>query len=172
MVPKRLLTVLTGLTAGIAAAACATHQFGTMDFDVETPITIRKASTEPKRCVVSSKESEVRVHKDKWLELKFSNYCDEGVTAAVGNFRTAENPPGLPADCSNPYFGGATPIFRESDPADFKTMIDSGDPSHPRTKKVKLKVKSRGEIGNDQLTYYYDVCIDGAKHDPRLVIER
>lgn len=172
MVSKKLLTVLTGLAAVAAAAACATHQIGTMDFDVETPITIRKTATEPKRCAVSSKEGVVRVHKDKWLELKFSNYCDEGVTAAVGNFRTAQNPPGLPADCSNPYFGGATPIFRESDPSDFKTMIDSGDPSHAKTKKIKLKVKNRGELGNDELIYYYDVCIDGAKHDPQLVIER
>ena len=171
MVSKKLLTVLTGLAAVAAAAACATHQIGTMDFDVESPITIRKTATEPKRCAVSSKEPVVRVHKDKWLELKFSNYCDEGVRPSS----ETSGPPRIRRD----YRRTAAirtwwrpPIFRESDPSDFKTMIDSGDPSHAKTKKIKLKVKNRGDLGNDELIYYYDVCIDGTKHDPQLVIER
>jgi len=173
VVAKRLLAALGGSVVCAVAGACAVHQIGAMgERDVETPITIRRAVAEPKKCIVTSKEADVRVHKDKWLEVKFSNYCDDEVTAAVGNFRTSENPPGVPADCANPYFGGPTPIFRETDPNDFKTRIGAGSSSHPKSEKIKLKVRTRGELGEKELVYYFDVCIDGTKQtDPRLIIE-
>jgi hypothetical protein len=174
VVAKKLSIVLLGITGFAAASACAFHRVGSMgERDVETPVTIRGTSADPKKCVVTSKEAEVRVHKDKWFELKFSNYCESPATASVGNFRTTENPSGLPAHCDSPYFGNPTAIFRETDPQDFKVRIDEGMPNRPDSEKIKLKVKTRGELGNEQLVYYFDICVDGVKQtDPRIIIER
>ena len=42
----------------------------------------------------------------------------------------------------------------------------------PKRGRIKLKVKGRTELGENELTYYYDLCLDGRKADPVLVIER
>jgi len=173
VVAKRLLTVLAGAGASAALAACAMHQVGPKgERDIEAPIIIRGTSANPKTCVVTLKEGEIRAHKGKFLKFRFDNYCEADIVVAVGNFRTVQDPSPAPDNCDKPYSDGLPPIFRETDPEDFKDDIDAGRPDRPKTGRINLQVRERSELGDKLLTYYFDVCINRViQKDPRLIIE-
>jgi hypothetical protein len=140
--------------------------------DVEAPITIRGTSADPKACVVTSKEGEIRAHKGRSLKFRFANYCEADIVVAVGNFRTEPNPSPAPGNCDKPYSEGLPPIFRETDPEEFKDDIDAGEPDRPEIGRIHLHVRDRTELGDKELTYYFDVCINRViQKDPRLIIE-
>jgi hypothetical protein len=114
------------------------------------------------------------MHKGKQLKWHIANFCpDETRTVTVGNFRTA-SAPSTASDCSGAGtdypFDDATLAARTStlDPA---TQKSNGSPD-PSKGQIKLKAKSRDDLGENELIYHFDVCLDGTKTDPMLVFER
>jgi len=106
----------------------------------------------------------VRTKKDKKVIWEIANHCpgaDRIVT--VGNFRKASGPSNA-NDCSDP---GADYPFKESDLSKRMATVPSDG-----NRDIKLKVKGRDELGEEALTVYFDICLDGRKADPELVIAR
>ena len=171
MVAKRLLTVLVGLAAGVGAAACATHQVGSMGArDVESPITLRPA---PKTgdCTLTAKEPFIIGNPDKWVRLKIGNYCSRPQEIVVGNFRPAGASGPDVTDCRTAMHSGAPAIFQQDDLRRRTADLGPGSPSDPNEEKINLKLKKSADLPTGD-EYDFDVCLNGKKADPRLIIER
>jgi hypothetical protein len=106
----------------------------------------------------------VRTKKGKQVIWQIANHCegaDKIVT--VGNFRNTSGPSDA-NDCSD---AGADYPFTEADLSKRIATVASG-----RRDDIKLRVKGRGELGEEAVTVYFDICLDGRKTDPELAIER
>ena len=120
------------------------------------------------------KSSQVRVRKGKQLSWEIENYCTDGAKlVAVGNFR--KDPAlAVPQDCAEP---GADYPFTDGNVATRTARLEAAEVEgdgeiDPTDARIKLKAKGRNELGDTELVYYFDVCLDGRKIDPKLVIER
>lgn len=138
--------------------------------DVRTDVTL---STFDGTCTLG-KATLVRAKKGKQVIWRIANYCaDAAKTVTVGNFRRTDGSSG-PADCSAP---GADYPFTDASLAARTGTVDpaeqdddgSYDPSDGR---IALKMKDRGDLGDEELTYHFDICLDGARSDPMLAVER
>jgi hypothetical protein len=166
-----LVVCLAGMAA-VAGPACATNpKMGEQTAqDVESPIILFPAAS---GCGLSAKEPSITAHPDKRLEFEVSNYCGEPQKLVVGNFRTVESPSPAPADCNAPTHGGAPSVFQQDDLLRRTADLGGGSPGHPTHTKIKLKIKKNADLpGTDPLTYYFDVCLNGVKADPRLIVQR
>lgn len=116
------------------------------------------------------KETKVRARMSENMTWKIENYCPgEQRTVAVGNFRLSQGPP-TPANCTAagadyPFAAGARDV-----------VVDPGDASGRNVKpaKAKLTLKALGpnELGEAPRVYFFDICLDGTKADPELMMER
>lgn len=173
MAEKRLVCVL-GVILFAAGSACAAQQMGMKGpRDVASPI-ILLPSGEPAACTISFKQPSITSHADKWIDLDVISYCGSAQTVMVGNFRTDENPSGLPTNCTNAMYPATTPsIFQQDDARRRTANLPAAAPGEAEDDNIKLKIKSGTELpGSGTLTYYFDICLNGTKADPRLVIER
>jgi hypothetical protein len=168
----KLAVCLAGLTV-IAGSACAIHQGpngGVMRAqDVESPMILFPTGSDG--CTLSAKQSSVTAHPDKRLDFKVINYCGSPQKVVVGNFRTAETPS---ADtCDSPTHGGAPSVFQHDDLPRRTADLGAGTLRRPTHEKIKLKIKKNTELpGEGPLTYYFDVCLNKDKADPRLIVQR
>lgn len=106
----------------------------------------------------------VRAKKGKKVIWEIANHC-EGAdkVVSVGNFRAASGPSSA-RDCRD---AGADYPFTDADLAARTATVGAG-----REGDIKLKVKGRGDLGETEMTVYFDICLDGQKADPELMIER
>lgn len=172
MTEKRLASALAVMV--FAGAACATHQptpgEGLGPADVDTPIVLFPQDS---TCGLSAKQQTVTAHPDKWLKFEIVSYCGSKQVVVVGNFRTVETPSPAPANCDNAMHGDAPPIFQQDDLRRRTAELDAGSPGDPEDEDIKLKLKKDADLpGKGTLTYYFDVCLNGTKADPRLLVER
>jgi hypothetical protein len=173
MAARDVALLASGVIVGAAVAGAIGFGLDWNLFgDTTTAIDLRVDSG---ACTVTGKQTEVQVKKNRKLTFRVKNHCDATVTVAVGNFRTSVA--AANTDCQNATEGGATSPFTQDDEAR-RTAEDIGPGSDddPTEKKIELKVKKREELGNDQLTYYFGICLgkrpDQRVVDPRLIIER
>lgn len=109
-----------------------------------------------------TKEDPVNVKKGKKITWEIDNQCASAQTVRIGNFRAAAT--GGPNDCS--VEGSDWPFGKAEDkplPARERT-VNSGE---------SKKIKQRTAINNtgSPLTFYFDVCLGGARVDPRLIVD-
>lgn len=141
-----------------------------MPRDVESPVILFPT---PSGCALNAKEPSVTAHPDKRLEFEVSSYCAEPQKLVVGNFRTVESPSPAPDNCNEPTHGGAPSVFQHDDLARRTADLGAGSPGHPAHKKIELKIKKNADLpGEGPLTYYFDVCLNDVKADPRLIVQR
>ncbi len=106
----------------------------------------------------------VRTKKDKKVVWEIANDCDGAdKVVTVGNFRKAAGPSSA-NDCTD---AGADYPFTDTALAKRTATVASGGKGD-----IKLKVRGRGDLGENALTLYFDICLDGQKADPELMIER
>lgn len=143
--------------AGLAVVVIAAVLFFVKKGDVDTPVVLKAGKAQ---CVVT-KEETVRIKKDKQLSWSIENGCNEFVT--VGNFRKIQA--SNATDCLQPTEGGALWPFQDKDALS----------NRQNKKKISLKIKKKGDLPDEELTYYFDICTGvnaESKSDPLLVIER
>ena len=119
----------------------------------------------PTNTCTLGKETIVTVQKNKQVTWDVENDCAQAQTVRVGNFRTT--PQTASTNCDAATEGGATSPFQQDDLARRTVTVDAGSDGE-----IKLKVKSRGELGEDPLLYYFSICLNQTVADPQLVIER
>ncbi len=106
----------------------------------------------------------VRTKKGKKVVWEIANNCEgDDKVVIVGNFRKASGPSGA-NDCSD---AGADYPFTDASQAKRTATVAAGGNGD-----IELKVKGRGDLGESALTLYFDICLDGQKADPELMIER
>lgn len=148
--------ILVGVIAG--AALFETDLFG----NTTTRVTLRPETG--KDCVIG-KETRIEVTQGKRLTWKISNQCAARQAVMVGNFRTEEDPGDLPADCRQATFGGAEYPFTESSEEARSRQVGTAD-------SAPIKLKARSDLGEGERLYFFDICVNGAKQDPRLIVQR
>jgi hypothetical protein len=158
--------LLLGLAAGLLVAGLIDWPWGGTD----TEVTLSAVNGS---CTLG-KATHVRVKQDKQLEWDIANFCTDGSkTVMVGNFRRTAGPSGA-ADCK-----AAGPDYPFTDAAE-AARTSTVDPAarkndgrvRPARGDIRLKVlKLLGPGENDRL-YYFDICLDGAKADPEVMVER
>ena len=104
------------------------------------------------------------------------NHCPRVQTLAVGNFRDPTEV-SVVNDCAAPVLGNVPSPFRQDALADRQVEIPARPPTNPRPgeKKLELNVKPRngdGGLPDRELTYIFDICLEGRKVDPRLIVQR
>lgn len=127
-------------------------------------------------CIVTGKETEITVGKNKKLTWNVVNHCPQIQTVSVGNFRAATEV-SVANDCASPVLGTTPYPFTKDTLADRQVEIPARPATNPNPgqKKLELKVKPRdGDNGlpDRELIYVFDICLEGRKADPRLVVER
>jgi hypothetical protein len=152
--------VVVGAAIGLAIGGMATSNrdiFGNTTTDV-----VLMAPNGP--CELG-KETIIVVQKNKQITWHVKNGCAQAQTVVVGNFRTVAQTDN--GNCDQPTAGGATSPFQQDDLARRTMTVGPGDDGD-----IKLKVKSREALGDNQLTYYYSFCLGQTVVDPTLIIER
>ena len=152
--------VVVGAVIGLGIAA-----MGTSNRDIFGNTTTDVSLVEPGGPCELGKETIVTVQKNKQITWHVENGCAQAQTVVVGNFRTTAQTGNT--NCENPTEGGATSPFQQNDLARRTVAVGAGSDGN-----IKLKVKSRGDLGDNPLTYYYSFCLGQTVVDPRLVIER
>ena len=164
MTQRDYVTIGGGVVIGLAVAALlGAGLFGVNLWgDTETEVALyMPAAGGP--CALG-KAQYVRTKKDKKVIWEIANHC-EGADkiVSVGNFRKASGPSGA-TNCSD---AGADYPFTDAAFATRTATVASGSEGE-----IKLKVKGRGDLGEDALTVYFDICLDGQMTDPELMIMR
>jgi hypothetical protein len=170
MAQRDVVKVTGGLVAGVAVAAIvlaasgvSINLFGDKDTDVTLSVGDGGSA-----CTLG-KETVVRVKRGKTVTWKIRNYCPTPQTVTVGNFRASVD--STARDCAQPTEGSVEFPFTE----DARTAaveaaeIEEGENPKPAKADVKMKTKDRG---NQEFSYYFDICLGNQKADPRLIIER
>lgn len=160
------LAIVVAISAVIAAGLGAAFGGGLFGSgDTETGVTLSAVNG---TCTIG-KANIVVVRKDKQLVFELENYCTDGPkTVAVGNFQ--KNAPSTATNCSQ---AGSDYPFTDSSEAARKKEVDaakrgSDQSIDPSDAKFKLKAQGESFAG----TYYFDICLDGTKVDPMLIVER
>jgi len=169
----RIGQLVTGVVVGAALAALAVvfglgvNLFG----DTDTTIVVRPDGPNA-TCIVTGKETEVTVGRNKKINWHVKNFCDASQTLTVGNFRAVGT--SGPTDCAAPVAGGATYPFTMDTLAARQSTASAPSGANPGTGKIQLKVNG-GVLGAGMLKYDFDICLgsgSGVKADPQLIIER
>ena len=164
MTQRDWVRVAAGVVVGlIVAALLGAGLFGVNWFgDTETDVALYTPGAGGP-CTLG-KAQYVRTEKGKRVIWEIANHCegaDKVVT--VGNFRQAAGPSSA-NDCRD---AGSDYPFTDADLARRTATVSSGGEGD-----ISLKVKGRGDLGEAALTVYFDICLDGRKTDPELMIER
>jgi hypothetical protein len=164
MTQRDVVTIAGGVVVGFAAAALiGVGLFGQDAWgNTRTDVALYTPGTGGP-CTID-KAQYVRAQKGRNVTWEIANHC-EGAdrVVTVGNFRTASGPSSA-SDCASP---GADYPFTDAALAKRTATVASGG-----DRKIKLTVKGRGDLGDQALTVYFDLCLDGQKADPELMIER
>jgi len=164
MTQRDYVKIAGGVVIGLVLAALlGVGAFGwNLWGDTETEVTLY-APGAGGECTIA-KAQYVRAKKGKKVMWEIANYC-EGAdrVVSVGNFRKASGPSSA-SDCSD---AGPDYPFTEAALSARMATVASGE-----DKDITLKVKGRGDLGENALTVYFDICLDGRKADPELMIER
>lgn len=162
------MACVTGIAVAISAA-CATHKpatEGPMAQDVETPIIL---FLEDSTCKVSAKQTQVTAHQDKWLEFEVVNYCDSPQVVMVGNFHDPKGASVPTTDCQN----AGERIFQQDDERRRTANLPAGSASDPEDGQIRLKIRKEADLPRPlPLESAFDVCLNGVKADPVLVVRR
>jgi hypothetical protein len=169
------------LVGGLLGGAAVTLLVAVVGFGLDlwgntsSTITLRPEGQDG-ACVITGKETEITVGKNKKLTWKVVNHCPRVQTLAVGNFRDPTEV-SVVNDCAAPVLGNVPSPFRQDALADRQVEIPARPPTNPRPgeKKLELKVKPRngdGGLPDRELTYIFDICLEGRKVDPRLIVQR
>jgi hypothetical protein len=160
-----------GVTGLVVLGGCAaSYQMGGSQVsDAETSIILYPSGS---TCEMTWKAPTIRGKSDKRLDFEVLNHCGATQTVMVGNFRPKDQ-----ASSSNncdTAREGIEPIFKKDDPSTRTAMVPAGNLSVPMRRKIRLKFLKGSELpGTDPtLELDFDVCLNGAKADPRLIIER
>ncbi|MEX2272201.1 MAG: hypothetical protein WD690_12045 [Vicinamibacterales bacterium] len=160
--------IATGAVIGIALGAVLGAGVLGMNFggDTETDVTV---SVFDGKCTLG-KADRVVVKRDKQLIWEIENYCIDGPkTVMVGNFQ--KQGPSTGTNCSNP--GPDYPFTDASEDARTETVKAGQQKGNlsidPSDGKIKLKAKDGDAVLGK---YYFDICLDGQKVDPELMMER
>ena len=96
------------------------------------------------------------------ITWEIENECTESKTVRIGNFRTAAT--GGPNDCS---VEGSEWPFGEDDDKPLSAREREVGPNQSK----KIKQRTAINNGTTPLEYYFDVCVGGAKVDPKLIVD-
>jgi hypothetical protein len=136
---------------------------------VETPIVLFPKGS---ACIISAKQPTVTAHADKWLQFEIVNYCEAAQAVVVGNFRTTQTPSSA-TNCDSPTQGEAPSVFQQDDLNRRTANLGAGNPGDPEDGDIRLKIKKDADLpGSGDLTYYFDICLNGALADPELIVRR
>lgn len=164
MTQRDWVQIAGGVVVGVAAAALlGAGLFGVnLVGDTETGVTLyAPGGSGP--CTLG-KAQYVRTKKGKKVHWEIANHCDGADRiVTVGNFRKAAGPSSA-NDCSD---AGPDYPFTDADLARRTASVASDGEAA-----ITLKVKDRGALGEAAMTLYFDICLDGRKTDPELMIER
>lgn len=168
MAQRDLVSVVGGLVVGvIGAMVIGTTVFGISIFGGrDTRVTLVAAGTAG--CSLG-KETTVKAKDGEDLTWKIENYCLEDVVIAVGDFRKAEAPsaPNCSANgVDYPFDNGEREVTVPKAEARGNGKITPGKMS------IKLKVKKHADPGEGMISYYFNMCLNGAPTDPLLLVER
>lgn len=178
MATRREQAMLVGGLLGGAALAVlvAVVGFG-VDPGGNTRSTITLRPQGPNSsCIITGKETEISVGKNKKLTWEVVNHCPTIQTVGVGNLR-APTDISIANDCAAAVHGTVVSPFREDTLADRQVEVPAKPAldRRPGAKKLELKVKPKnGDNGlpDEELTYIFDICLEGRKADPRLIVTR
>ena len=175
MTQRDLVKVATGVVIGAAIVVAVGMAFGWNPFSGDKKTEVTWSPVGPSGACVLGKSTHVRVGKGRQLSWEIKNYCTDGAKiVSVGNFRRS----GTAATTDDCADAGAD--FPFSDPTTLATRTstleaaeaESNGEVDPTEGRIKLKVKGRPDLGDTELVYQFDICLDGRKVDPMLVVER
>ena len=176
MVQRDLVKVALGVVVGAALVAAVGVALGVIPSRGQKTTEVTLSSEGQNGPCGLGKATLVRVGKSKHLVWDVTNYCTDGPkTVSVGNFSRTAPGTDKPLNCDNP---GPDYPFAAENPNPPRSVeipaaeINSDGSIDPKEGEIKLKVKSRGELGQEEILYYFDVCLNGEAKDPKLVIER
>ena len=172
MAQRDYVTIAGGVVVGVVLGAVLGIGFLGKDVfgNTNTEVTLSMVDG---ACTLG-KATQIRMHKGKQLKWEIENYCPEATrTVTVGNFRTT-SAASAAGDCQ-----AAGPDYPFDDAA-LAARTGTLEPARPKSNggvdpsegRIQLQAKSRDDLGEDELIYYFDICLDGAKADPMLVFER
>lgn len=164
MTQRDVVKIAGGIVVGIVLAALlGAGLFGVnLGGNTETTVTLWVPGSEGP-CKLGKAEY-VRAKKGKRVIWEIENYCPGGPrTVTLGNFRTTSGPSGADT-CDD---AGADYPFTSAN-LQQRTAAVAPDSDG----EISLTVKGRGDLGENELTYYFDICLDGVKADPMLEIAR
>lgn len=173
MTQRDLIRFIGGFVIGAAGVLLLAIVAFDIDFWGDTTSTITLAMTGPNGACEIGKETLIRAKKGKSVSWKIHNYCtgEQPRTVSVGNFRTGASGGGSGCSAAGPDFpftDADGDRSRSVDPAETR-----GDGSvKPSRGTLKLHSKGRDQLGEQELTYHYDICLDGVIADPLLIYER
>ena len=153
-----------GVVIGMALAAVLGMSVFGVDFRraTDTAVTLYVPGTGG-GCTVA-KQQYVVTDKGKPVNWAITNYCEgDDRTVVVGNFRKSSDPSGA----SNCDSAGADYPFTNATLQKRTATVAFED-----TEDIKLTVKGRGELGDEAVRVYFDICLDGEIVDPELMIRR
>ncbi len=173
MTQSDFVKVVVGVVIGVAVATVVSMGVFGFGDNKKTEVTL-SAHGQTGECEVTKAMLIRGVHKGAKLSWEIENYCPEGErTIVVGNFRT-DSAPSTAANCD--AAGAAYPFTDGSLNARSRTLRPAETKSNggikPSDGKIELKVKDRNELGDNELTYHFDICLGGTKTDPTLLVER
>jgi hypothetical protein len=160
--------IIGGLVAGVVIATIVLGASGLFNIfgDRETDVTL---SQESDGACTLGKETVVRVKRGKNVKWKIRNYCPSPQTVTVGNFRMAAG--SSAGDCSRPTEGEIEFPFTEDERTATVEAAEIQEGENPDPGKTDMTMKTK-DRGNQQFSYYFDICLGNQKADPRLIIER
>lgn len=164
MTQRDWVKIAGGVVIGVAVAAVLGAGLfgGNLWGDTETEVALYTPGAGGP-CTLG-KTPYVRAKKGKKVFWEITNHC-EGADriVSVGNFRKTSGPSGA-TNCSAP--GADYPFTDAAFATRTATVPSDGEDD------IELKVKGRGDLGDDALTVYFDICLDGRTADPELMIQR
>lgn len=164
MTQRDWVKIAGGVVVGLVAAALLGAGLFGFNFmgDMTTEVVLYTPAAGGE-CTIA-KAQYVRAKKGKKVVWEITNYC-EGAdkVVSVGNFRRSSGPSGATGCTSE----GADYPFTDPDLKKRTATVPSG---HERD--IDLKVKGSKDLGDDAMTVYFDICLEGRTLDPELMIER
>ena len=155
----------------VVLGGCAAHyqMGGSQVSDAETSIILYPGDS---TCEMTWKAPTIRGKSDKRLDFEVLNHCGATQTVMVGNFRPKDQASSS-NNCDTARVG-IDPIFRDDSLPTRTAAVPAGNLSVPMRRKIRLKFLKASDLpGTDPtIEVDFDVCLNGAKADPRLIIER
>ena len=159
MAGSRTIGAGIAIVAAVSTFACS-RGGGLAAGDKDTEIQL---SGNP--CAVASKEAEFHVGKGKKVKWTITNGCDgqDSQIIVIGNFRENEG------TTVNNCLAGVTEREWPFNPEDqsLKTVyVAKGG-----TAVIDLKGAKNTKTGNTAQPYFFDICIEGKKADPKMIVD-